>query len=148
MSRDFIRDTVRTGLLQNPEYCFFIVSSIDLGAFNVYTKDLNNAKSFSSAASLAAACWTISNQSQVRSMQHISCNPSNLFKIVTGTNARREPESIWGCGKLFTSSFHFVLILIKRLNCFHHHPRGSLKADKKTLQKPNCLARQYKTMMM
>jgi len=36
-------------------------------------------KTFSSEASLAGACWTIFNQSQVISMQHIAYNPSNLF---------------------------------------------------------------------
>lgn len=35
------------------------------------------------AASLAAVCRTISNQSQFRSRPHKSCNPSNFFGTVT-----------------------------------------------------------------
>lgn len=37
-----------------------------------------------SAASLAAVCQAISNQSQFISGPHKSCNPSNLFRTVTG----------------------------------------------------------------
>lgn len=87
---------VQKGPLQNSECYTFLVRSIDICTFTVYTKDFNTMKTFNSAASLAAACWMISNQIQVRSMQHIACNPSNLFWSVTGERLRGGYQRVFG----------------------------------------------------
>lgn len=128
---------IQNSPLQNPECCSFIVLNRSL---NIYDKDFSIVKTFNSAASLAAACWMIANQSQVRSMQHIACNPSNLFWSVTGERMRGGYQRVfWGCCTLFTTGFHIVLMLIRSLNRLHRHPRGSLKSDNTSIQRLDCV---------
>lgn len=81
-------------------YFIFIVVSQNATAF--LTKSMIVQKRWQisrnvlrSAASLAAVCQAISNQSQFISGPHKSCNPSNLFRTVTGERRCEEAHFVF-----------------------------------------------------